>query len=385
MLKGLGDWDLLPIYAKIAEMIREEIRNGCFKPGAQLPTEEELCRVYNVSRGTIQKALSLLVSERIITRKRGIGSFVNNPSEKISAKSIGLILPYMKYMGSDLLLGIERAIRSQGYQLLFFSSDGDVELEIEIINRLVNSDISGIILYSLEGEYADRGIRILLSSQKPFVLIDRYLPHICTSWVVSDNYAGGYKMTEYLINKGHSKIGFVIYSEEYYEVTSVRDRKLGYLNAMEKYELSPIVIESYPPMPPKDEVELKETFSNLMEEILEYVKKEDITAIFGVNDITSVRIMRALSDIGYKVPEDISIVGFDYMKLLRDIGINLTSVHQNFFSMGFEAGKLVLKKIQNPNLADKRISIPIEIKEGNTVKILGKGVVKERIMRSIRV
>ncbi len=383
MLKELGDWDLLPIYAKIAEMIREEIRNGNFKPGAQLPTEEELCRLYNVSRGTIQKALGLLVSEGIISRRRGIGSFVNNHREKISARSIGVILPYMKYMGSDLLLGIEKAIRSYGYRLLFFSSDGDVKLEIEIIDRLIHSDISGIILYSLEGEYEDRGIKALLASKKPFVLIDRYLPHLNTSWVVSDNYTGGYRMTEYLIKKGHSRIGFVIYSEEYYEVTSVRDRKLGYLNAMERYELSPIIIESYPPMPPKNELELKETFNSLMEEIIENVKKEDLTAIFGINDVTSVRIMRALSDIGYKIPEDVSVAGFDCMKLLRDIGINLTSVYQDFFNMGFEAGKLILEKIQNPNLADKRISIPIEIKEGNTVRSFRKEVVRKGLVGSV--
>ncbi|MBC7320620.1 substrate-binding domain-containing protein [bacterium] len=179
-------------------------------------------------------------------------------------------------------------------------------------------------------------------------------------------------MTEYLIKKGHSKIGFLIYSEEYYEVTSVRDRKLGYLSAMEKYELSPIVIESYPPMPPRDEKELKESFNEFVDRILEEVKGENLTALFGINDMTSVRIMKVLLDLGYKVPDDISIVGFDYLKILRDIGIHLTSVYQDFFKMGFEAGRLILEKIKNPNLADKRISIPIEIKEGNTVKSLRK-------------
>lgn len=379
MLKELGDWDFLPIYAKIAETLRNEIKNGNFKPGDQLPTEEELCRLYNVSRGTIQKALNLLVSEGIISRRRGIGSFVRENSSKISGKSIGLILPYMKYMGSDLLLGIENAIRKYGYHLLFFSSDANVELEIEIIDRLINSDISGIILYTLQGEYEDRGIKALLNSQKPFVLIDRYLPHLDTSWVVSDNYTGGYTMTEYLIRKGHSKIGFLIYSEEYYEVTSVRDRRLGYLNAMERYELSPIVIESYPPMPPKDELELKKSFNELVDRVLEEVKKENLTALFGINDMTSVRVMKVLLDLGYRVPEDISIVGFDYLKILRDIGIHLTSVYQDFFRMGFEAGRLVLEKIKNPKLADKRISIPIEIREGNTVKSLRKEVAKEKL------
>jgi DNA-binding LacI/PurR family transcriptional regulator len=375
MLKVLGDWDLLPIYAKIAETLREEIKNGTLKPGDQLPTEEELCNFYNVSRGTIRKALHTLESEGIISRRQGIGSFVNNVSEKISSKSIGLIIPYMKYMGSDLLLGIERAIKSQGYHLFFFSSDGNVDLEIKMINKLINSDINGIILYSLEGEYKDGGVKTLLASKKPFVLIDRYLSHINTSWVVSDNYTGGYKMTEYLIKRGHSRIGFIIYSEEYYEVTSVRDRKLGYLNAMEKYELSPIIIESYPPMPPQNEKELKEGFNALIEKITESIKEEKITAFFGINDMTAVRIMKVLSDIGYKIPQDISIVGFDHMKILKDIGIHLTSVYQDFFNMGFEAGKLILEKINNPNLEDKQISIPVEIREGNTVKTLIEEVV----------
>ncbi|MGC9064645.1 MAG: GntR family transcriptional regulator, partial [bacterium] len=191
MLKVLGDWDLLPIYAKIAETLREEIKNGTLKPGDQLPTEEELCNFYNVSRGTIRKALSLLESEGIISRRQGVGSFVGSAPEKISAKSIALIIPYMKYMGSDLLLGIERAIKVGGYHLFFFCSNGNVDIEVEKVNQLINSDIKGIILYTLEGEYKDVGIRNLIDSKKPFVLIDRYLPHINTSWVVSDNYNGG--------------------------------------------------------------------------------------------------------------------------------------------------------------------------------------------------
>jgi DNA-binding LacI/PurR family transcriptional regulator len=377
MLKILGDWDLLPIYAKIAETLKEEIKNGDLKPGDQLPTEEELCSFYDVSRGTIRKALSLLESEGIISRRQGVGSFVSSVPEKISSKSIGLIIPYMKYMGSDLLLGIERAIRSRGYHLFFFCSDGNVDLEIEKINQLINSDIKGIILYTLQGEYKDIGVRNLIDSRKPFVLIDRYLPHIKTSWVVSDNYNGGYEMTEYLIKRGHSRICFAIYSEEYYEVTSVRDRRLGYLKAMEEYELSPIVIQSYPPMPPRDEKELKEGFSAFIEEIIRSIREKETTAIFGINDMTAVRVMRALLDMGYRIPQDISIVGFDCMKILKDVGIRLTSVYQDFFQMGFEAGRLILEKINNPNLEDKRISIPIEIRRGDTVKaFIGEEVIE---------
>ncbi|HON73295.1 MAG TPA: GntR family transcriptional regulator, partial [bacterium] len=149
MLKALGDWDLLPVYAKIAEALKEEIRNGHFRPGDKLPTEEELCKIYSVSRGTVRRAFQILESEGTISKRQGIGSFVKNGSEKISAKSIGLILPYISYMAADLLLGIEKAIRSFGYHLVFFNSEGNVDLETGIINRLINSDISGIILYTL--------------------------------------------------------------------------------------------------------------------------------------------------------------------------------------------------------------------------------------------
>lgn len=378
MLKALGDWDLLPIYAKIAEAIREEINLGNLKPGDRIPTEEELCRIYNVSRGTIRKALHILEEDGIISRRQGIGSFVKSNSEKISTRNVALILPYMKYMGSDLLLGIEKAIKSEGYHLVFFNSEGNVELEIETIEKLINSDVEGIILYTLEGEYNDRGIRSLLDSEKPFVLIDRYLPHIKTSWVVSDNYTGGYKMSEYLIKKGHLRIGFAIFSEEYYEVVSVRDRKLGYLDAMKNYDLSPVVIESYPPMPPKDERELKRGFETFIEDVIKAIEVEDLTAIFGINDMTSVRIMRSLLDRDYRVPDDISIAGFDGLKILRDIGIHLTSIYQDFFKMGFEAGRLLLEKISNPKSEDRQISIPVEIREGNTVKIS-----REEVMQAV--
>ncbi|MGC9064445.1 MAG: substrate-binding domain-containing protein, partial [bacterium] len=161
---------------------------------------------------------------------------------------------------------------------------------------------------------------------------------------------------------------FAIYSEEYYEVTSVRDRRLGYLKAMEDYELSPSVIQSYPQMPPQDEKELREGFNIFIDEIERSIRNEGTTAFFGINDMTAVRIMRSLSERGYKIPQEVSIVGFDCMRILRDIGIRLTSVYQDFFQMGFEAGKFILEKINNPNLEDKQISIPIEIRRGDTVK-----------------
>jgi DNA-binding LacI/PurR family transcriptional regulator len=95
--------------------------------------------------------------------------------------------------------------------------------------------------------------------------------------------------------------------------------------------------------------------------------------------MTAVRIMRSLLDRGYSVPDDVSVVGFDNIRILRDVGIHLTSVFQDFFNMGFEAGKLIIEKIEdNSNQEDKQISIPVEIREGSTVKSSVKEVMQTR-------
>src|SRR5574341_1328957 len=66
-------------YYQLAEIFRDEISLGTLKPGSQFPTEDSLCREYEVSRGTVRQAVSLLVQEGLICRQQGRGTFVNSP------------------------------------------------------------------------------------------------------------------------------------------------------------------------------------------------------------------------------------------------------------------------------------------------------------------
>jgi len=361
----------LPLYLQIRGMLKEKIEQGLLQPGDQIPTEAELIQQYGVSRITIKGALKLLVEEGLVYRIAGKGTFVSDPqgTDALLAQEIDSAVPMIKIgfqspltndeFSLHLLQGVEEACKEQNVALIIRTATTQKE-EKEGIRFLCAAGVDGLLIFPVDGEAYSEAILNLKTDKIPFVLIDRYLPGINTNAVYSDNYQGGYLGTEYLINKGHEKIGILSGSKS--KTSSSEDRFTGYLDMAKEAGLR---IEPAHWLTRTDEFTYMDaaTTHTMIKDWLE--AQPDITAVFTFSNILAVRAAEAAQAIGKKVPEDLAILSFDAPYIRDYQGHVFSRIQQQEGKLGEEAINLLLEVIKDPTLL-RKIVIPVSLIEGRT-------------------
>jgi len=364
----------IPLYVKIREYIKNQIDSGSLKPGDQVPTEAELMDKFQVSRVTITTAIKHLVEEGLVYRIAGKGTFVEaysadtprpvSPaltSMPIQMNAIGFIMyPARDLFMYRLLLGIEEACRDQGYALMVRSSLSQKD-EIQAIKELVAAGVKGLIIYPLDGEAYNEAILELKANHFPFVLVDRYLPGIKTNSVYSDNYGGAMQATEHLIALGHRNIGVV--SSPKSKTSSAEERFQGYLEAI---RLAKIQVQPHHWLTRIDDESPFHDEITAIEHIEEWLSENrDITAIFAVQSQDAIYISKVAAKLNIRVPEDLSIMTFDNPGISVLNNAYFTHMQQNLELMGNRSVELLIKGIQNPQIAEQ-INIPVTLINGQS-------------------
>ncbi|MCC6803994.1 MAG: substrate-binding domain-containing protein, partial [Anaerolineae bacterium] len=180
----------------------------------------------------------------------------------------------------------------------------------------------------------------------PLVLIDRYLKGISTDYVTSDHFGGALRSVHYLLDQGHSRIGFVTWLSP---ATSMEHRKLGYLQALRERGIEPdsrliCTVEGYPTV---DLTPLKAYLS----------APNRPTAIFAANDQIAVALYRAASALGMNIPDDLSIIGFDNLDISAHVDPPLTTVAQPFLKIGQTAAEVLIRRIEGDHQYLRQITI----------------------------
>lgn len=382
-----------PRYLQIADDLREMIFTGKILPSQQLPTEHELSKTYGVSRITSQNALKVLEEEKLIIRRQGSGTYL---SENIPApvniavendsksKIISFILPFENRQ--DILFECVRTIieytSDKGFLLTIHNSEWNADKEKDLIEKLVASNVDGIILFPVTDMKNLSLICELSAKRFPLVVMDKHFGQLPILSVTSDNFSGGYLATRHLMEKGHRNIAFLSYESLYYS-TSLMERYYGYCRALVENDL-PIKKENVRVTGVEgllrdgnmqevhstrkgDSSERNAYFQYLENTIKEFLR-EKVTAIFAVNDNCAIDIMNICTKIGVKVPEDVSIIGFDDIDLAQHIAIPLTTVRQDFAEMGRRAAEEMIEHIATGWIADNRIiTIPVTLKARSSV------------------
>ena len=251
---------------------------------------------------------------------------------------------------SELIGGVEETIRNAGYfMMLYISSD-----TAEIMRHVSTWNVDGLILFGMIG---DDGIRVSEKYKKPIVCIDTYsiegLKHFTN--VGLDDEQGTYDMVNYLISKGHRKIAFL--SDN---TTGVDFARLtGYKKALEDAGIKYKQSDFLKIRPRSDEIQ------DSLEEICRKAKYFD--AIMCVSDLYAVTLIAALSDRGIRVPEDISIAGFDDNMLGQLHRPALTTVHQDVKEKGVVAADTLLKQLKGQKTPNQ-IKLPTHLVIRDTVR-----------------
>jgi LacI family transcriptional regulator len=233
-----------------------------------------------------------------------------------------------------VLAGIETVCRRHDLNLLYANVPVDeANYPTEWPRLLVENEVDGLILV---GERLDEKTRNLLRQHStPVVLADAYAPGNPFDAVLIGNCGGAFEATNHLIEQGHRRIAILGSHPDAFP--SVRERTEGYERALQHYRLSPVMIDCrlHPDACRKP----------LADAVREH---PEITAIFACNDDLAIAALELLPALGWCVPEDVSVVGFDDIPQAQAVQPALTTVQVDKLALGRHAAYTLLNRIENP-------------------------------------
>lgn len=291
-----------------------------------------------------------------------------NARALVSKKSelIGIVTPdlYKPFFGS-IAHGAEKAARERKFQVMMRNSQNDTLIEIDAINSFREHGCENIIISS---KFGNEEAFIKLAKIIPgFILINRYIEKLANRCVWLDNIAGGRISAEYLYEQGHRNIAFVSFN------TSNQDQIDRITGAQQVFQEKGVLIapeniifsEKHSP-----EKGLVNFCRNAVKQLIH--NDENITAIIAYNDEIAIGVINALFDLGKKVPEDISVIGFDDLDIAKNCRPQLTTINYPIVEMAEYATQLSLQHTQDKpsTIKDMHLFMPTLVKRDSVLKIV---------------
>jgi LacI family transcriptional regulator len=313
-----------------------------------------------VSQETRQRVLEIAESLGYTSRSASSRS-PRGSAHSPALTSLGMIVkteadstPQTNPFYSNVMSGIEDACRRRGIHLFFSTLPVDKDNRpVEAPAMLTGDLVDGFLLV---GAFVDETItRITRRGAPPVVLVDGYSASESYDSVVSDNFRAAYQAVEYLIKKGHRDIALIGSEADAYP--SLRSRRNGYLRALKENGIAETYIANFNIKNSKGLVET----TRLLQE------NPQITAMFGINDDMAVHAMHAAQDLGKRVPEDISVIGYDDTFLAETSKPGLTTMHVGTVTMGMAAVQVLTLRLENPDSARMTLIIHPELIERESV------------------
>ncbi len=216
---------MIPKYITLKEKLNEEILVGNFPLGSKLPTENELAKLYNVSRSTIRQALELLEADGIISKRWGSGNTVISKSDNSKKKTVLVVVPDLKREPiCNYIEDISSVLLKNGYQVEFHETLNQFSKERQILSQMLNEVYGGLFIIPTQSAFPSINkdiIQTLLKRQTPIIFINTLMNGIGSAPLIQlDNYSKGYQMARQLINSGHKKIGGVFIYDDLASVSS---------------------------------------------------------------------------------------------------------------------------------------------------------------------
>lgn len=316
-------------------------------------TIKDVAEKAGVSIATVSRVIngSSQVSDRIKNRVMQIIAEMDFKPSPVArslvlkkTRSIGVIVPDISnaFIG-EILNGIEEISQSFQYDVMVCSTRGNYEQEIRYLEMFESKQVEGIIFMSwkLQAEVVDK----INSIQIPVIMINRNTSKLEVPSVSIDNYKAAYQMTNYLITKGHKKIAFIRNSIDIDAVGL--DQYRGFKQALNDngMDVDKNFIK-YGHFSIENSYQIVQSFIN---------DKNLPTAIFATSDVMAVGAVNALKDNGFDVPQDISVVGFNDVKLASIYRPKLTVIHQPLYAIGTVAVKMIINRASYEQSLEGRI------------------------------
>jgi Transcriptional regulators len=258
---------------------------------------------------------------------------------------VGILLPTIHSYYADRIAGIIDVCRDHHYGTMIASARENVEEEIENFDLMSEKQVEGIIFFAATLDDRHLAVMRLIARTIPIVCVGQEVDIPGVSSVVSDNYAGAAMAMEYLIGQGHRDIAFIGGPDSN---LSARQRFQAYSDALKSAGI-----------PPRTEWLRQGDFTmpSGYRETLELLDSGNArpSAVFYCNDMMAIGGFHAFQKQGVSVPDDISVVGFDDINYAEYTIPPLTTVHQNHYDVGRQAGDLLMSMRQNTTGENRRI------------------------------
>lgn len=357
-------------YSTVKDSILSKVLDGTYQPNQKISSESELMEDFGVSRHTVRLAIGDLVTEGWLYRKQGAGTFCaeqENLPASDQTKNIAIVVTYISdYIFPSIIRGAEKYLSENGYQVSLFNTNNNHMTEKQILEKIISQNFAGIIFEPTKSAVSNPNINYYLNIESkgiPYVMIHAYYDELEPLSITVDDEKGGYLQTEHLIKQGHKNIA------GFFKVDDLQGMKRmkGYIKAHREHGqvINPNYMVSYM----SDDKDMKPTAE--LRRLLD--ADEAPTAIVCYNDELAVLLLEVLRERKLRVPEDISVVGFDNSHFARVYG--LTTIRHPQSGIGSAAAKMILQLANSPykSQVDNKVKSIIyepELIIGNTTREL---------------
>ncbi len=319
-------------------------------------TMKDVAKLAGVSLSTVSRVLnnSSLVKEKTAEKvKKAVKKLnyqVDDSARILRTQKSNLIGFIGAGMGNPfltkLLKGVETTANEKGYNILYGDSDGEYRQEINYLNIMRRKKIDGIIILSAN-IYTDL-LKKIKRYEIPVVFASGYINDNDIACVTVDNVNAAHDVIDYFIKQGHKKVGIISgpYSDTVASEERIKGVRLAYKLNNKEFSKELIV---------EGEFNFESGYTGA-KTLLE--KDEQISAIFAFNDVMAIGALKYLKSIGKKIPEDISVIGFDDIELAQYVNPQLSTVAQSPLELGANSVELLDKLIKNKDIEENKIIIP---------------------------
>lgn len=345
------------LYQKVYDAIKEQIFNGTYKPDDLLPSEHSIGETYQVDRTTVRKALQLLVDDGLVEKKAGKGTIVRagiveEPTSfsLLNRDTIAFFLPRSNHNDdritqpfyATLFYTVETLCRQNGFKLIYSTLNTVEDFQREV---MANAYAAYIFVSNVSTAVLD----LALEQGVPSIMVNNCCEKMTS--ILSDNFDGTYQACKYLIEQGHRDIGVVKGLPDY---CTTQERLRGCVVALQEHGLGL----------KKDHILQAEwdyeSGYHAVKTLIASGKKLP-SALIAFNDHLAVGAIRAAEEMGIRVPDDISVMGFDNLEQSGYLSPQLSTVDIGASLMGEATVHYLLGQIRQKVTYPVKILTPVKL------------------------
>lgn len=350
-------------YVELAKWINDQIQEKQLLAGQKLYSENELRKMFGVSRQTVRRAIGLLEQEGILYSVRGSGTYINDNRQANLAKRmrVSVVTTYVDgYIFPRMIKGIENVLLENGYSAQIAFTYNQHEREKTILQDILNRDeVSGIVMETTKSAIPNPNMGLyhkIIKRRIPILFVNSFYPELDIPHVSLNDRMMGYKTTKYLIGMGHRKIAGIFKLDD----LQGRIRCSGFVDAMYEAGLE-IEDRNVLWLDTEDIRHMEKQAGRVLE------RTAGCSALFCYNDEVAYGVLDIFKKAGIRVPQDISVASVDNANLATIGEIGITTIPHPMELLGQKASENLLRMIRDP-FFDANYEFDADVVERDSVR-----------------